>query len=462
MNGNTAIDLQSFCNSMSEIFTFCVDLNLRVISDPDGKRFAAAFLDGISDRGLISSSVILPLTNKPSPLPFPSRAVNAEIAECTDPEAAAREMLYGKVAVFSENEGKIYVADCRSEDFRGVENAGVEEVVRGPHDSFIEDAKTNLALMRMRLRTPDLKATELRVGKTSNTRVYIVYLQSRAEASTVEELKRRIEGCELENLHDSGTLEMAILDGRFTVFPLIANTERPDKACAKLSEGRVAVIVDGSPVVLTAPNLYIETLQSADDYSKSPQYASFARLLRFFTVLCSLLLPAVYLSLLEYHQDMLPKKLLLTLASERSSVPYGVFTELLVMLAVFDIIREVGQRMPRAMGSVVSIVAGIVLGDAAMSSGLVGAPTLIAVAFSATCAYVSPPVTWTNILLKYVFVFLAQIGGLMGAGLSFMVLITYLCSKLSFGVPYLSPMAPIVPSGIKDTLIKLKGGVQKK
>lgn len=461
MNGSFAIDLQSFCNVIGENFKDCADLVIRSFEDPDKKSFAIAYFDGLSDRTYITASLILPLSSKPSPLTVPSRCPNASFEVCGTVSDACKAILGGNAVIYSEQEKKAYVAGVRSEEYRGIENAGVEEVVRGPHDSFIEDLQKNVSLIRRRLKTTELKCRMLSLGEISQTSVAVMWLQGEADPDTVAEVEKRILSCELKTVHDSGTLEMAILDGKFSVFPMLGNTERPDKAAAKISEGRVAVIVDGSPVVLTAPNLYVESLQSADDYSKSPQYASFARVIRLLTVLMSLLLPAVYLAIIEYHQTVLPEKLLLTLARERQAVPYSVFFELLAMLFVFDVIREVGQRMPRAMGSVVSIVAGIVLGDAALSAGLAGAPTLMAVALCATCAYVSPPVTWTNILLKYLFVTAAQLAGLFGVLMSLLALISYLCSKTSFGVPYLSPMAPLVPEGIKDTVIKLKTGVQK-
>ncbi len=446
--------------AIRKAFSDCSDLSVREFADKGGERFCCVYIDNLADRGYISGSVILPVINNASEKSVPERISSADVKLCESTDGAISALLDGNAVILRQKDGTAYTAAARSEEFRSIENAGVEEVVRGPHDSFIEDAATNVSLVRRRLKSPLLKCVPMRAGSLSHTKVFIMYVEGVADADVIAELKRRIENCELETLHDSGTLEMAILDGRFSIFPVIANTERPDKAAAKLSEGRVAVFVDGSPVVLTVPELYIETLQSADDYSKSPQYATFARILRFAAVMCSLLLPAVYLAMLEYHQTMIPKRLLETLAAQRESVPYSVFAELFIMLAVFDVIREVGQRMPRAMGSVVSIVAGIVLGDAAMTAGLVGAPTLMVVAFCATCAYVSPPVTWTNILLKFPLVILAQLGGLVGVAFGFFVLCVFLAGKCSFGVPYLSPVAPFVGSGIKDTIVKFKGGVQ--
>lgn len=418
-------------------------------------------IDHLSDRLYVASTLIMPIVSNVARDTVPDRVGNSEVYPVETVKRACEVVLEGNAVIFSAEENKMYGALARNEEFRSIDNAGVEEVVRGPHDSFIEDGATNVSLVRRRLRSADLKCVKLKVGSLSSTDVFIMYVEGIADGEILAKLIERIKNCDLQTVHDSGTLEMAISDGKFTLFPVIGNTERPDKVAAKLSEGRIAIFVDGSPVVLTVPELYIETLQCSDDYSKSPQYATFARLLRFFAVCTSLLLPGVYLSLLEYHQNMLPDKLLETLAKSRLGVPYGLFWELVLMLIVFDIIREVGQRMPRTMGSVVSLVAGIVLGDAAMTAGLVGAPTLMAVAFTATCAYVSPPVTWCNVLLKFVFVLLGQLCGLFGVIMGVAMLLVYLCSKSSFGVPYLSPIAPFVKEGVKDTLIKFKGGVQR-
>lgn len=452
--------MQSFCNAIEEKFKDFGDLTVRKFKDDKGGEFVLVAIDHLSDRLYIASTLIMPIVSNVARDRVPDRVGNSEVYPVDSLDRAYEVILEGNAVIFSASEKAMYGALARNEEFRSIDNAGVEEVVRGPHDSFIEDAATNVSLVRRRLRNAALKCVKLKVGKLSKTDVYIMYVDGIADGETLGKLINRIEKCDLQTVHDSGTLEMAISDGKFTLFPVIGNTERPDKTAAKLSEGRIAVFVDGSPVVLTVPELYIETLQCSDDYSKSPQYATFARLLRFFAVLASLLLPGIYLALLEYHQNMLPDKLLEILAKERLSVPYGLFWELMVMLIVFDIIREVGQRMPRTMGSVVSLVAGIVLGDAAMTAGLVSAPTLMAVAFTATCAYVSPPVTWCNVLLKFVYVLLAQLCGLFGVVMGLAFTVAYLASKNSFGVPYLSPIAPFVKEGIKDTLIKFKGGVQ--
>lgn len=452
--------LKNFCDAIENEFSDFEDLCIRIFCDDKGNDYVVVAIDHLSDRLYIASTIITPIISNTARDNVPDKVGNSQIYPLHDLESAYGVILEGNAVIYSDAESKFYGALARNEEFRGIENAGVEEVVRGPHDSFIEDGATNVSLVRRRLRTSLLKCVKIKVGKLSKTDVYIMYLENVADKSILESLKKRIENCDLKTIHDSGTLEMAISDGKFSLFPVIGNTERPDKAAAKISEGRIALFVDGSPVVLTVPELYIETLQCSDDYSKAPQYASFARILRFFAVGVSLFLPSVYLSILEFHQSMLPKKLLETLSQERLNVPYSIFAELLLMLIIFDIIREVGQRMPRTMGSVVSLVAGIVLGEAAMRAGLVSAPTLMAVAFTATCAYVSPPVTWCNILLKFVFVFLSQLFGLFGTVLGFTFIISALASKSSFGVPYLSPLAPFIPSGIKDTLIKFKGGVQ--
>lgn len=461
MKENFEIILQLFCNAIEERFVDFADLCIRRFRDDKSKEFVLVSIDHLSDRLYIASTLIMPIVSNVARDKVPDRVGNAQIYPLESLDDAYAVILEGNAVIFSSEEGKMYGALARNEEFRSIDNAGVEEVVRGPHDSFIEDAATNVSLVRRRLRSAALKCIKTKVGSLSKTDVYIMYVDGVADTGTLEKLMRRIEKCSLRTVHDSGTLEMAISDGKFALFPVIGNTERPDKTAAKLSEGRIAVFVDGSPVVLTVPELYIETLQCSDDYSKSPQYASFARILRFFAVCASLLLPSLYLAVLEYHQNMLPDKLLEILARERLDVPYGLFWELTLMLIVFDVIREVGQRMPRTMGSVVSLVAGIVLGDSAMKAGLVGAPTLMAVAFTATCAYVSPPVTWCNVLLKFVFVLASQLCGLYGVMLAAAFTAVYLATKSSFGVPYLSPIAPFVKEGIKDTLIKFKGGVQR-
>ena len=445
--------MQSFCKQFEEAFRDCDDFIERRFADSDGRIYCAVFLDNLSDRGYISSSLILPIANKKIANGLWQSEVNISLTESDDFSEQKRCILDGGAVIFADGDGHPFCASVRSEEFRSIDNAGVEEVIRGPHDSFIEDGQTNVMLIRRRIRNEKLKCRNMTAGKTSKTHLYVLWLDGVCDEKIREKLMKRLEKCDFETVHDSGTVEHTVLDGKYSIFPLVGNTERPDKCAAKICEGRIAVIVDGSPVVLTVPYLAVEALQSADDYSKSPQYATFARILRFIGIVAALLSPAFYLAILEYHRESLPAKLLSLLATERESVPYGIFTELMLMLVIFDIIREVGQRMPSAMGSVVSIVAGIVLSDAALSSGLAGSPTMLLGAFCAACAYISPPLAWTNILLKYCAVICAELAGIFGIAVFLAFLCVYLCSKRSFGVPYLSPVSPFVKKGINDTLI---------
>ena len=245
-------------------------------------------------------------------------------------------------------------------------------------------------------------------------------------------------------------MEICIQDGKAPFYPTVGNSERPDKVAAKLMEGRVAIVVDGSPVVLTAPYLFCEAFQVTEDYTKSPWYATFVRLLRFVSYAVALYLPALFVALFVRHKDVLPEYLISSVSEAREKLPFSLFWEVLVIFLIFEAVREVGLRMPKAVGSAVGLVGSLILGDSAIKAGITSAPILIVVALAAVCNFMIPPYMNANILYRFFMIVISGALGLFGFFVAVMLAVVMLCAKSSFGVPYLSPFAPIDPWGLRD------------
>jgi spore germination protein KA len=245
-------------------------------------------------------------------------------------------------------------------------------------------------------------------------------------------------------------VEIFIQDGKMPFYPTVGNSERPDKVAAKLMEGRAAIIVDGSPVVLTVPYLFCEAFQVAEDYSKSTWYATFVRLLRFASYMVALYLPSLFVALFVRHKDVLPEHLILSVSGAREKLPFSLFWEVLVIFLIFEAVREVGLRMPKAVGSAVGLVGSLILGDSAIKAGITSAPVLIVVALAAVCNFMIPPYMNTNILYRFFMIVISGALGLFGFFGAIALAAVMLCAKSSFGVPYLTPFAPIDPWGLRD------------
>lgn len=255
---------------------------------------------------------------------------------------------------------------------RSVDQTDNEVVVRGPKESFTENMRTNTALLRRKVRNPGLMVETIRLGKRTETPVALVYIKGLTPEDLLTEIRRRLSTIDTDCILDSGYIEQYIEDAPFSVFPTIGHTEKPDVLAAKLLEGRAGIIVDGSPYAITMPLLFVEKFQSAEDYYIRPWFASLIRLFRYFSFAISILTPALYVSLTTFHQELLPTKLLYSVAAAREGVPFGAFFEAIFMLVMFEILREAGIRLPKPVGQTIGIVGALIMGESAVSAGIVG------------------------------------------------------------------------------------------
>lgn len=309
---------------------------------------------------------------------------------------------------------------------RSVEEPSSQSVIRGPKDSFTEDMTTNISLIRRRIKSANLWKVDRKIGLVTQTEVCVIYLKGTANDSVVNEVLQRLDRIEIDGILESGYLEELIQDQTFTPFPTIINTEHPDTVAASILEGQVALLVDGTPFVLILPITFVKFFIASEDYYQRFDISSFLRLLRFFAFSISMLLPSLYIAITTFHQEMIPTTLLVSLAAQREGIPFPAFFEALLMEITFEVLREAGVRMPRAIGSAISIVGALVLGQAAVEAGLVSAAMVIVVAFTAISSFVVPAfnISIAARLIRFVLMGLAATLGLFGimSGLFFMLL----------------------------------------
>jgi spore germination protein KA len=295
-----------------------------------------------------------------------------------------------------------------------------------------------------------MKFVRFQVGDVSQTKVIVAYVSGRATDMLINDIKRRIADLKATAITDSGNVAM-LLDGNKSRFLLTCgSTEKVDKLASKLMAGRVAIIVDGSPFVLTIPFLFAECLQSADDYLHTPYYATFIRVLRLIAFVSAIFAPAVLCALVSYDYAKMPPQLYGIIAQSRKDIPLSFFGEVVVILLLFEILREVGVRMPRSVGDAVGIVGSIILGNTAVEAGIVSSVGVITVAFSAVCAFITPAYMYVIVIARIVSLLLAELFGIYGLGLSATVLMLMICAKNSFGTPYLFPLSPFDKKGMQD------------
>ncbi|MBM7663191.1 spore germination protein KA [Bacillus mesophilus] len=348
--------------------------------------------------------------------------------------------------------------------FRGITEPSTQTIIRGPKDSFTESMETNVSLIRRRIKNPHLRFESSIIGKDSQTTVVIGYIDGITNSKLIEEIRKRINKIDTSYILDSGNIDEFITDKSLTVFPLLYNTERPDSACANLLEGKVIIIVDGSPFVLVAPVVFTDFFQSSEDYYQPFVMGSFIRFIRYISFMIALIFPSLYVAISTFHHELLPTPLLISVQAQREGVPFPAVVEILLMEFTFEVLREAGVRMPRAVGQTVSIVGALVIGQAAVEAGLVSNVLVIVVAFTAIASFVSPIYNFSisTRLLRFVVILCAAVFGLFGVLVFLVVMVIHLASLRSFGVAYLAPVAPLIMEDQTDVFIRFPTWANKK
>ncbi len=423
------------------------------------------FADGMVNKELLGSLVARPL----SALELKNAGGRVETKEKTvqintrfpelkteeNIEKLCDEILDGNTLLLVDGIGVGFIVGAKLVPVRTISEPPTGIAVKGPREGFIEDIKTNMALVRKRLKSPELILETARIGKRSNTAVTFCYLQGIADKALLETLKKKLQRVEIDNIPDSSYIATLLSPRPQSVFRSVGTTEKPDVFTAKLSEGRIGILVDGSPIALTLPYILSEDLQTAEDYFISPFVASIFRFMRFFALLAAILLPAFYVSAQLFKMQLLPLSLFLTIASSVRELPLSPSLEMFAVLFLLETLKEASVRMPKYVGMSLSVVGALVLGETAVRAGFLSTPAIIIVALSGICLYVVPDFVETGSLLRWLYLIVAGCLGTFGIVLLSAFLLYYLLTTDPFGTPLLAPFAPLFTRDLRDAILKL-------
>lgn len=420
-----------------------------------GGKFTVCSSDTMSDSAKVSDYVLQPLVYSKQITDVDdfckSVAAGIVVKQCNTYQAAAEAFVNGYTLVF-DDANKCVAVDTRTQTGRSVAEPPTSMVMRGPREGFVEDVKVNLTLLRKRLKTPHFKTISVAVGRYTNTAVEVCYIDGIADKKVVGNVVQRLEQITIDGVPDSSYLAKYLDVEHTALFRRVGMTEKPDVAVCKMLEGRVAVVCDGSPMVLTLPYLFTEDLQSPGDYYENAVITTVNRSLRFVSVLISVFLPALYVCLQMYNYQIIPLKFLLTVLNATEAIPFSPLVEMVMVIVIFDILREANLRMPSAVGISLSLVGAIVLGDAAVKAGLIGAPAVMIGALSGIGLFTMPDNTLVLSVLRIVITVVGGLTGILGVTLCMLTIMIYLCSLQNNHSPFLAPYAPDVPQDRQDAV----------
>lgn len=429
-----------------------------------GTKINIVYLAPLVDNLLLESNVIKPLIEfefqdepvEGNIINFITKCVlyNKEVVNETDINVVVDEILKAKAGIIVENCDKMLLCDVEKIVVRPITEPPTSAVLKGPREGFNESIKYNLSLIRHKLPTSSLVVDTFSVGKYTQTQVAVVYLDNIADKKIVKEIERRIENIKIDGVLDSYYISSYLQRSPESMFKQVGDTEKPDILVAKMLEGRIGVVVDGSPIVLTLPFILMEDLQDSDDYYSQPLRVGFLRGLRIIGVILAVLLPGIYVAVQMYHHKILPTEFLITIMETTQGIPFNPFTEVLFIILLFEILYEANLHMPQHMGMALSIVGALILGETAVNAGLVSPPAVMIVALSGLTFYIVPNQSGQFSLLRLLYLFAGATLGVFGIFLVSIWIASYLSSFDIYDSPYLAPLAPYVKRDMKDFINK--------
>ncbi|MCL4424249.1 MAG: spore germination protein [Firmicutes bacterium] len=484
-----ATSLEANNNYLKQVFKDCSDVVFREVFVGGNTRTRAlvVYCDGMVEKTTINEGMLKPLMIETSKAQRQKRPLGeekglpenqapgatrsgpdllprikekwlavGELKETSHWETLIHGILSGDTAFLIDGSEVALLAGTRGFESRDVTEPVAESVVKGPREGFTENIRTSTSLLRRRVKDPNLKMEPLQIGRITKTHVIITYIKGIADDKIVEEVRTRLKRIDIDGILESGYIVELIEDCPYSPYPQIEPTERPDKVAAGLLEGRVAILVDNTPYALLVPTVIWQFIQSAEDYYDRPFIGSFLRWIRLICVALNLALPSFYIALTTIQPEMIPTPLIISIAGAKEGTPFPLFFEVLIMEVMFEILREAGVRLPRPVGQAVSIVGALVIGEAAIRAGLASPATVIVVAITGITSFAVPGYTAVIAprLLRFPLEALAASLGLFGITVGIMALLLHLASLRSFGVPYLSPVAPGTYYDLKDVVIR--------
>lgn len=465
-------DIKENLQILHDVFKLCTDISFREFklnSIPPVKAFIV-FSDSLIKPEIINDSVLksimLDISESPNEMGKNKENLPDIILErfltifkaqkISEISEIVNLVLQDHLVLVVDGYATALAASAQGYNLRGIEEPTNEPNIRGPRDGFVENLGTNISLLRRRIRTSQMKIESITIGRLSQTKVVVCYIAGITNDKVVGEVKERLSKIDIDGVLDSGYVEEFICDEGLTLFPLVQYTERPDRTAAALLEGRIAIIVDNSPSILIVPCTFAALMQASEDYYYSALFASFARLGRFFAINIALLAPAITVAAFSVNQALIPISLLNTVAGARENLPLPISVEIFLMELVFELLREAGVRLPRTVGQAISTVGGLVIGQAAVNAGIVSPTSVVVVGLTAVASFTFPDyAVGTSIrILRFALILMASIMGVAGIIFGLMIILVHLCSLRSFGVPYLSPIAPLSLRDLKDTFVR--------
>lgn len=408
------------------------------------------YVDGLVNKDLMDRDIISPLKSKGFDGDI-NLAIQTHFKEVLDVPTFVGEVLQGQTALFYGGSKKIFIIDIKQWDKRSVETPDTESVIRGPREGFTESIRTNTALLRRKLRTPKLMIEDIIIGRQGNTPVGIAYIEGIVNQDVLKELKSRLSKIDTDAIFESGSIEQYICKHKFSPVSGMGSTQKPDVVAARILEGRVAVFCDGTPHVLTIPELFVENLQTSEDYYNRILLAATLRALRSIGLFIAIMLPGLSVAIITFSQEMMPSVFLNSLIASTQKTPLPAGAEIFFLILMFELLKEAGTRLPKTVGSAITIVGALIIGDAAVNAGIVSAPAVIIVALTAVSSFIVPTLPEFIILYRMLFLFLGGTIGLIGIGTGVVILLTQLVSTESFGVPILSSFSK---NELKDIILR--------
>lgn len=465
-DGNLAGKLAQNLNAIKDMYDNPTDLVVREMELKNLKgKCALVYIDGLADKNLVNEQIIRNILlfadeNVHDPVSITDLSLKllsvSAVTEVSSFDEVSLAILSGDAALFLDNFDNALIIGSKGYETRSLEEPITEGVIRGPRIGFVENIRTNTALVRRDIRDQNLRMKAYKVGRRSKTDAVVLYVDGIVHPDIVKEVERRLKSIDIDDVLESSYIEEFIEDSTLSPFPQIQNTERPDKVSAALLEGRVAILLDGTPFALIVPSVFMHFLQSPEDYFERWIPASFLRSLRYLTAFIALFAPALYIALVSFQQGMIPSKLAFSIAATREGVPFPAVIEAFLMIITMEILQEAGSRLPKPIGQTVGIVGGLVIGEAAVSAGIVSPIMVIVVALTAISTFTIPAYNFgtTIRILRYFFMIAAATLGFFGLIMVYIAVNIHLINLKSFGMPYTVPFAPSFYGDWRDLVFR--------
>lgn len=413
----------------------------------------AIYVDSITDKETMGIELIAPLrrANPDFSVKKLSKSVNlANIEIKQTVNESVTDILSGKTVVFFDGKQSAISADLKKFEVRAISEPPTGLTIKGPRNGFNESIKSNLSLIRRYLKSPDLKVENFQKGRYTKTDISLIYIDGIVKKGLVEKIRKKLEKIDIDGIPDSSYVAKLLNERKTSLFKQTGSTERPDVLMERLLEGRIGILVDGSPFVITLPYMMLEDLQASEDYYVSKYRANLVRSLRVIAILFSIFLPGLFVAVQLFHLQLIPLNFLLTIVNSIKEIPLSPSVEMFFVLMIFEILNETSVRMPKYVGMALAVVGALVLGETAVNAGIVSTPAILIMAISGISIYAIPELVETTSVLRLLCLIVAGSMGAYGMVLFIAFILCYLCSMDNYGVPYTAPYSPFIANDLQD------------